>query len=181
MTWQPELAQMNPAKNVQWADPVATFTNLVCNPQDLLLNNEQTPPRTPPTQPLEVPPRFVLGQEVFILDRSGTDPTGLTTYLVLRNDEKDIAGQYLYRLMPSQEIVFRAAETRLLEVNFPMGAQVRRTNDAIGSVITRRYVEKGERLYDLRDEQGRSMKGVNEAELVLHNGGRFPFVVQMNP
>ena len=86
----------------------------------------------------------------------------------------------MYRLMPSQEIVFRAAETRLLEVNFPMGAQVKRKNDAIGSVITRRYVEKGVRLYDLRDEQGRSTERVNEAELVLHNGGMFPFVVQMN-
>jgi hypothetical protein len=153
-------------------------TNGVCDPKDLMLDHDH-PPVTPPSQFDKPPPRFALGAEVFILDSNGTDPTGLTTYVVLSNHEKAGAGHFLYRLMPSQEVVFRAAETRLLEVNFPMGAQVKRKNDTLCSVITRRYVVNGERVYDLRDELGRYGKGIKEKELSLSDQGKFPFVIQM--
>ena len=170
---------MELSKSIQWSDSKFAFSKQACDPQDLTLRNKQVP-MTPPPAPFELPPRFVLGQEVFILDSNGTDPTGLTTYLVLSNHEKDHAGQSLYRLMPSQEIVFRAAEKRLLEVSFSLGAQVRRRNETIGFIVTRRYVEEGARLYDLRDEQGRCLKGVKEAELVMSSGGMFSFATQMD-
>ena len=105
--------------------------------------------------------------------------TGLTTYLVLSNHEEDGAGRFLYRLMPSQEVVFRAAEKRLLEVNFPLGVQVKRTNDTICSIVTRRYVVEEERVYDLRNELGTYVKGVREEELRLTDQGSFPFVTKM--
>lgn len=160
------------------ANPMAAFTNDICDPQNLMLNNGEVT-LTPPPIFDGLPPRFILGQEVFILDSSGTEPTGLTTYLVLSNHEKDAAGRFLYRLMPSQEIVFRAAETRLLEVKFPLGAQVKRTNDAVCSVVTRRYVVRGRRVYDLKDELERCMKEVKEEELSLSIQGSFAFVTQM--
>ena len=154
------------------------FTNGVCNPHDLMLDHNHSPV-APPSAFDESLPRFILGAEVFILDSNGTDPTGLTTYVVLSNHEKDGAGHFLYRLMPSQEVVFRAAETRLLAVNLAMGQQVKRTNDTLCSVITRRYVIDRERVYDLRDEQGRHGKGIKEKELSLSDQGKFPFVFQM--
>jgi hypothetical protein len=165
--------------NARWADPLAAFTTSVCDSQDLMLDHNQ-PPSTPPAAANELLPRFILGQEVFILDSGGSELTGLTTYLVLSNHEKDGAGRFLYHLMPSQEVVFRAAEKRLLEVNFPLGVQVKRANDTVCSIVTRRYVVEEKRVYDLRNELGTCVKGVREEELRLTDQGSFPFVTKMD-
>jgi hypothetical protein len=169
---------MTTPKHVQWEDSLLEFTH--CDPQTLFLDQERPTPMTPALELQDPPPRFVLGQGVFIVDSSGNDPTGLTTYMVLTNHEKDATGKILYRLMPSQNVVFRAAETRLLEVNFPLGAQVSRQGDAVCSVVTRRCVVKGERLYDLKDELGRTLTRVKEEELGLKESGNFPFVTQLD-
>lgn len=168
-------SQMDPSRPVEWEDPISAFTHY--DSQDPFLNLEQT---IPPPGPQEPPPRFVLGQEVFIVDSSGNDPTGLATYMVLTNHEKDAEGKILYRVMPSQEVVFRAAETRLLEVSFPLGAQVCRKGDTVCSVVTKRYVAKGERIYDLKDELGMTVMGVREEELQLKDTGNFPFVTKFD-
>lgn len=159
-------------------DPLAAFTTGVCDPQDIMLKDDQffTAPSPSPEESLA---RFILGQEVFILDSGGSELTGLTTYLILSNHEKDATGRFLYRLMPSQEVVFRAAETRLLEVTFPLGVQVKRKGGLINSVVTRRYVVGGERLYDLKYELGEIVKGVKEEELSLSHRGRFKFVTEL--
>jgi hypothetical protein len=164
--------------SAQWDDPLAAFTTGVCDPQDIMFKDDQFLTTPPPTSE-EPPPRFILGQEVFILDSGGSELTGLTTYLILSNHEKDAAGRFLYRLMPSQEVVFRAAETRLLEVTFPLGVQVKRKKDLICSVVTRRYVVGGGRVYDLRNELGETVKAVKEEELRLSDRGKFDFITKL--
>lgn len=164
--------------SARWADPMAAFTTGVCDPQDIMFDDKQHPPTPPPS--LDESPRFILGQEVFILDSGGSELTGLTTYLILSNHEKDAAGCFLYRLMPSQEVVFRAAETRLLEVNLPLGMRVKKADASICSIVTRRYVIQDERVYDVRDELGKIWKGVKEKELRLSDQGSFRFVKIMD-
>ena len=115
---------------------------------------------------------------MFLVDLSQSDPTGLTTYVVTSNHEIDInTGQRHYRIYPLPSGPFRAAEYRLVEVGYCLGAEVIKPPfDALPSIVIKRYVREGLRFYDLKDAAGVTTQNVAEWELQPHTGGEFPFV-----
>ena len=82
------------------------------------------------------------------------------------NEESGGYGERLYYLRPLNNITFRVRENRLLEVGFPLGAYVkRRKENATTSIVVKRYVKDGKRVYDIKDGLEQFQTGVAEDDL----------------
>lgn len=126
-------------------------------------------------------PNYKLGQEVHLLDTSRNEVTGLSTYIVISNDERDTTtDETIYRVKPSLKTSFRVSESRILDVGYSLGTEVKQNEKSTPAIIIRRFVRNGQRTYDLKDSNGQEVLNVQEQELVFNQGGKFDFVQKSN-